>query len=94
MEDKELYPEFRCDMCNQYQDNGCDLETGMCDKCSDTLRKTFYYKTMQQELSTANDKLKKIEEYIHGHKLFGMRYGKTLYRESLINILSIIEGND
>ena len=46
------------------------------------------------ELSTANNKLKKIEEYIYGHKLFGMRYGKTLYRESLINILSIIKGDD
>ena len=49
---------------------------------------------LQQELSIANDKLKKIEEYIYGHKLFGMRYGKTLYRESLIKILSIIKGDE
>lgn len=45
-----------------------------------------------QENKELKGKLKKIEEYIYNHQLFGMRYGKTLYRESLINILKIIKG--
>lgn len=48
---------------------------------------------LENKMSIANDKLKKIEEYIYNHQLFGMRYGKTLYRESLINILKIIKGD-
>lgn len=45
-----------------------------------------------QENKELKGKLKKIEEYIYNYQLFGMRYGKTLYRESLINILKIIKG--
>lgn len=88
MEDKELYPEFRCDMCNRYQDCGCDLETGMCDKCSDTLRKTFYYKITQQELSKANDKLKKIDHFTEN-----LEYGQA--SPYVLNTISkIIKGDD
>lgn len=39
-------------------------------------------------------RLKKIEEYIYNHQLFGMRYGKTLYRESLKNILKLLKGDE
>lgn len=39
-------------------------------------------------------KLDKIEKYIKGHQIFGRRYGKTLYADSLNNILQIIKGED
>lgn len=45
------------------------------------------------QLDIANNKLNKIDTFIRGHQLFGMRFAKTLYRECLEHILSII-GSD
>lgn len=52
------------------------------------------HKIQEELLDSKEYKLKKIEEYIYNHQLFGMRYGKTLYRESLINIVKTIKGDD
>ena len=87
MENKKITLEkLIYDLENLYSNDSFDYNLEESIKLANDIKK------LQQELSIANDKLKKIEEYIYGHKLFGMRYGKTLYRESLINILSIIKG--
>lgn len=49
---------------------------------------------LEKQNKEKQDKLDKIEKYIKGHQLFGMRCGKTLYNDSLNNILKIIKGED
>jgi flagellar biosynthesis/type III secretory pathway ATPase len=51
-------------------------------------------KLLQSQLDQANKKLDKIDTFIRGHQLFGMRFAKTLYRECLEYILSIIDMNN
>lgn len=51
-------------------------------------------KDLENKNKEKQDKLDKIKKYIKGHQIFGMRYGKTLYADSLNNILQIIKGED
>ena len=65
-------------------------------ECGNTLEDNYLLiiENLQQELSKANDKLKKIDTFIREHQLFGMRFAKTLYQECLEHILSIIKGEE
>ena len=47
---------------------------------------------IQQELSKANDKLKRIHRLIHGVHIIGLRNGKTVINDIFQEIDDIIDG--
>jgi hypothetical protein len=69
-----------------WEENGLDTKVNQTDINA--------IKIIVSELDIANKKLDKIDTFIRGHQLFGMRFAKTLYRECLEYILSIIDGSD
>lgn len=78
--------EQKCKICGCTDYNACEgscywVAEELCSKCADGL--INQNENLQQELSIANDKLKKIEEYIKNKQVIDLDY-----------VEKIIEGND